>query len=107
MERWREATAAQPRLWNQSKYRLAGHSFDSQGRPQLQVRLFSDDGGGWILLQSSPVKVETQLRVGFGKLISLMMVVMVLMVLTADGDGSLPGLHHQGLDKLADSCLIY
>lgn len=38
-KRWREATAAQPRLWNQSKYRLAGHSFDSAGRPQLQVGL--------------------------------------------------------------------
>ena len=55
IQRWREATAAQPRLWNQSKYRLAGHSSDSEGRPQLQV--------------------------GFGNLIPLMMVVLLVMVM--------------------------
>jgi len=37
-KRWSEATAAQPRLWNQSKYRLAG-SLTSEGRPQLKVGL--------------------------------------------------------------------
>jgi len=38
-KRWSEATAAQPRLWNQSKYRLAGYSLNSEGRPQLEVGL--------------------------------------------------------------------
>ena len=76
MERWREATAAQPRLWNQSKYRLAGHSFDSEGRPQLQVELLHESV---MIVVASPLRVETQLQVGFGKL--------VLMIIMVNGAG--------------------
>jgi len=38
-KRWSEATAAQPRLWNQSKYRLAGYSLTGERGPQLKVGL--------------------------------------------------------------------
>ena len=45
MSRWSKATASQPRLWNQSKYRLAGQSFSSEGKPKLLVGLTWCYGG--------------------------------------------------------------
>ena len=64
-KRWSEATAAQPRLWNQSKYRLAGYSLNSEGRPQLEVAFWILES--WDKTQKRPRWVWPTTRTTWGQ----------------------------------------